>query len=107
MADDEVIELLDDTTFHAIWPLYEDDGETPLDVTGWTVAAQIRASSGTEVLETFVAELELGQLSLQLDPEVRAWKKARFDVRLTSPEGDVSRPVRGRVINSQTITRVV
>lgn len=101
---DEVIDIYDDESFHAVWPLTDDD-EQPLDVTGWTVKSEIRAVPGGTILESFTASLQPGQLTLQLEPEVRAWKKARFDVRLTSPDDDVSRPVRGRVINHTTITR--
>lgn len=104
MADKERLTVQEDTTYRAFWPLFDDDGVTPLDVAGWTARSEIRDSEGL-VLEEFEVSLDDGRVELMLEADERTWVSGVFDIRLVAPDGDVSRPVQGSVKNVKSVTR--
>lgn len=104
MRESEELNTQDDTTFTAYWPLFDDDGVTPLNIAGWTARAEIR-SRNAELLETFQVSLATGRVELKLEATRRTWQDAVFDIRIQSPSGDVSRPIFGIITNHNSVTR--
>lgn len=104
MRETEELNTQDDTTFIAYWPLFDDDGVTLLNTTGWTARAEIR-NRHAELLETFQVALATGRIELKLSAAIRTWQSAIFDIRIQSPSGDVSRPIFGNITNHNSVTR--
>jgi hypothetical protein len=103
MSDDLVV--YDRTTFRAMWPLEDSDG-VPLVTAGWTASAQIRASAeSATILETFTVTLSTGFVELLLAATPRSWGSGVYDVKLTSPTAEVTRPISGYIWCRLSVTR--
>ncbi len=101
------------TTWAISWPIVDPNGE-PVDVTGWTVRAQIRQSAtANEVLHEFTtasgnATTEQGSVTLSVDPAESSawdWRSGVYDVELVDPVGRVARIAAGTVTISAEVTR--
>lgn len=101
------------TTWAMMWPIVDTDGN-PIDVTGWTVQAQIRPSvTSNEVYHEWTTEAgnattEQGAVVLSVSaPESTGWnwRSAVYDVELTDPQGRVARIAEGNVTVSAEVTR--
>lgn len=101
------------TTWAISWPITTPEGD-PVDVTGWGVQAQIRASkTATEVLHEFTTTREnafadQGAVTLSVTPNESSawpWRSGVYDVELTDPTGRVARIAEGSVTVSAEVTR--
>lgn len=90
-------------------PMTDTGTNTPLDITGWTVAGQIRAGySSTTVLHTLTLTPSGTDLIVEIPGSVSAawpWRLARYDVKLTAPNGKATRSLQGSVVVYAEITR--
>ena len=84
----------------------------PLNLTGYTVASQMRKSYQSSQAFTFsssIYDATNGKVRLQLSPEQsRAIPAGRwlYDVEITSPSGTVTRVVEGIVTVNSEITQI-
>ena len=84
----------------------------PLDLTGYTVASQMRKSYGSSTSYNFTASLYnalTGKVRLQLtDIQSQAIPAGRwlYDVEIKSPSGSVTRVVEGIVTINPQITQI-
>ena len=101
------------TSWAISWPITDEHGE-PLDLSGFTVACQIRPSQESgEVLHEFTTEAGTATTSqsyvtLSVPPAVSSqwkWRGGVYDVELTDPSGRVARIAEGSVVVSPEITR--
>lgn len=101
------------TTWGISWPITDDQGN-PLDVTGYTVQAQIRPSKDSaEVLHEFSTQAgnalaEQNAVTLSVPPATSSawsWRNGVYDVELTDPQGRVARIAEGMVTISPEVTR--
>ena len=101
------------TTWAISWPI-TDTQDAPLDVTGWTVHAQIRPTKeSVEILHEFrtadgTATTDQNYVTLSVAPSVSSaweWRHGVYDVELTDPDGRVSRIAEGAVTVSAEVTR--
>lgn len=101
------------TTWAAQWPVEDSEG-VPVDVTGWTVRAQVRAT----IMSDFVlhewsttagnAEAGSGVVAIRVTPNesyVWAWRHGYFDVMLTSPDGERIKLDGGTIMVDAAVTR--
>lgn len=85
---------------------------SPLDLTGYTVASQMRKSYQSSTAYNFTASVYLaaqGKVRLQLtDEQSEAIPPGRYiyDVEITSPSGTTTRVVEGIVTVTPQITKV-
>lgn len=100
-------------TWGYAWPIVDQDAE-PVDLTGWTVQAQIRASTeSTAVLHEWStqdgsATVTGGMVTLLLTPAQSTpwqWFTGVYDVELTDTDGNVYRVSQGRAVVSREVTR--
>ena len=98
------------TTFSSIITLNNQNG-TPMNLTGFTVKSQFRKSYQSSTATSFTASIydaAAGQIRLQLAPadssNVRAGRYL-YDIELTSPVGEKTRPLEGLVIITPEITK--
>ena len=85
----------------------------PVDLTGYTVRAQIRAkATSPDVLHDLTPGLVvtplLGQVILYISDEDTAlftWKTGAWDLEIEEPGGDVIRVLKGKVTNDFEVTR--
>ena len=98
------------TTFNQSFTLTEDDGSA-LDLTGYTILAQIRKHSSSTTAVSFATTSDsptTGVLKLSLDPSDTAdLKPGRYvyDIVITDTSSTKTRVVEGSVIVSKTISR--
>ncbi len=101
------------TSWAISWPITDESGE-PLDLSGFTVRAQVRASKEAgDVLHEFSTEAgnaaaEQSSVTLSLSPAVSSawsWRNGVYDVELTDPSGRVARIAEGSVVVSPEVTR--
>lgn len=101
------------TSWAISWPITDESGE-PMDLSGFTVAAQIRPSHESgEVLHEFTTEVGnaavvQSSVMLSLAPAVSSswsWRNGVYDVELTDPAGRVARIAEGSVVVSPEVTR--
>lgn len=101
------------TSWGVTWPIADQQGN-PLDVSGYTVHAQIRPSKeADEVLHEFSTQAgnavaEQNAVTLTLDPAISSawtWRHGVYDVELTDPQGRVARIAEGTVTVSAEVTR--
>lgn len=84
----------------------------PLNLTGYTVASQMRKSYQSSTAYNFTASIydaATGKVRLQLTPtQSRAIPAGRwlYDVEITSPSGTVTRVVEGIVTVNSEITQI-
>lgn len=109
-VDDLTIEQ--GTTWSMAWPITVESA--PVDLTGWTVRAQIRpdVSSSTVLFEWSTtlhnATVTGSKVTLSLTPQDSAgwtWTDAVYDVHLTDLVGRVARVTGGAVVVSHEVTR--
>lgn len=101
------------TTWGIAFPLL-DEADQPADLTGWSARAQVRTKVGdSTVLYEWSSdggniEVGNGRAILTVPPAVSSawtWRKGVYDLELTSPSGDVIRPVGGGVRVDPEVTR--
>lgn len=99
------------STFSAIITVRNSDG-TPMNLTGYTAASQIRKSYGSTTAYNFnasVYDVNLGKIRIQLsDEESGLIKPGRYlyDVKITSSIGEKLRVVEGIVLITPEITKI-
>jgi hypothetical protein len=87
----------------------KDANNNPINMTGWTVAAQVRAAPGSAVVATFTAAIDAtvtNQVDLHL-PHLQAMKlprKAQWDCQVTDLNGVVTTLAAGKVTVTPEIT---
>lgn len=99
------------TDFSATIDVTEADGETVFDLTGYTVAAQMRKNYASLSAVTFNASHNdsLGQITVALSSTLSADVEPGrylYDVEMTSPLGEVTRVVEGIVTVTPGMTRI-
>ena len=101
------------TTWAISWPI-RDENDQPVDVTGWSVRAHVRAHrDSTEVLHEWSSQLGNAEASgsdviLSVGPSTSSawnWSDGVYDVELTDPTGNVARVAAGTVRVSREVTR--
>lgn len=98
------------TTFSSVVTLNNQNG-TPMDLTGFTVKSQFRKSYQSSTATNFTASIydaTAGKIRLQLSPDASSNVRAGrylYDIELTSPVGEKSRPLEGLVIITPEITK--
>jgi len=88
--------------------LWQDAGKTqPVDLTGATALAQIRAGPGGRVMATPTTTISGGNVIDMVLPASVSQNLAPgvWDLQVTYPSGDVATPLRGRVTVQQDVTR--
>jgi hypothetical protein len=106
--------LMQGDTFGATVTIYQPDGTTPLNLTGFVVNAQIRrgpADQYTEiaaVINLVISDPAAGTIALSLGPTVTALLTGQYqwDLQLISPGGIVTTVLRGKVTMVAEVTRV-
>lgn len=105
------------TSWSIVFPIVDANGEPITDLSGWHARAQIRRTTSDPValFEWSTAsnsagriELENGRCALILRPDQSSawtWRRAVYDLELIAPNGDVWRPVGGRVWLRPEVTR--
>jgi hypothetical protein len=96
--------------FTVEWPLFEPDGTTPLDVSGWTVRGQVRSYvEATDPLYELPFTLATGLATLTIPAAAASdlwnWTRVPWDAELEDPSGRVTRLDSGIVIVSFEVTR--
>jgi|SRR6187402_348014 len=100
----------------------EDDGPVedpaPVDITGYTLAMQVRPSPGSETLYFEATSIngmlpivtpELGQFALHISAEESSgwtWKRGVYDMLMIRADGVVTRLLRGAITVSPEVTVV-
>jgi hypothetical protein len=98
---------------------WQDDSETPIDLTGYTARCQVRASMEAETTLLSITEEESddGQVAIGDDGEFTIWFKnaatelldpttsAVWDVELVSPGNIVTRLLEGTAVITPEVTR--
>lgn len=104
------------TTWGVGFPVLDVNGQ-PIDLTGWSVHAQVRPTTedstvlfewSQETSSPGRVELVSGVVTLYVDPvqsSAWTWRKGSWDLELTMPDGAVLRPVGGRVRVDPEVTR--
>jgi hypothetical protein len=82
----------------------------PLDLTGWTFRAQIRADVADrgDIVDEFTIGMAAGQVVLALDPEqtlLLPGGRLLYELEGTRPDGVVSTWLAGRVLTRLEVTR--
>ena len=100
------------TNFSQTFNLESGDTNSPLDLTGYTVSAQMRKYAGSSTATTFTTDIvspgTLGKIIISLTPEQTTnLKPGRYvyDVIITSPTSVVTRVVEGIVTVLPSVTR--
>jgi hypothetical protein len=96
------------TSFATAINLNDDDGN-PLDLSGYTVAGQMRKAYSSQNYVAFVANLELGILNLGLSANTTGDLTAGryvYDVELTDTNSIVTRLLEGVITVTPQVTRV-
>lgn len=96
--------------YHRDIPMTDTGTGQPLNITGWTMAGQIRGSySPTDpVLHTLTLTADGTNLAVDIPAAASsAWtfRLARYDVKLTAPNATATRTVQGSVVVYPQITR--
>jgi len=95
------------TSFETSINLNDDDGN-PIDLTGYTVAGQMRKAYSSQNYVAFTANLELGILNLALSSNATnnlAAGRYVYDVELTDQNGLVTRLLEGIITVTPQVTR--
>lgn len=93
-------------------PMTDTGTGQPLDITGWTMAGQIRAgySAADPVLHTLTLTADGTDLVVDIpgaSSSAWTWRLARYDVKLTAPNATATRIVSGSVVVYAEVTRPV
>jgi hypothetical protein len=91
------------------WLRYSLNG-TPVDLTGWQIASQIRAKEGSTTAVSFAVEVDPdipGRFRIHLTPEQTNGLSGTmvWDLRLTDPQGNSYTYLRGQVQVTPRVTR--
>ncbi len=98
-------------TFSQQFDLAQSDDSSPLNLTGYTIAAQIRKHAGSSNPTAFTAtamDAINGLVLISLTPvQTAALKKGRhvYDIVITDAAGDKTRVVEGSVLVREGVTR--
>ena len=98
-------------TFSQQFDLAQSDDSTPLNLTGYTIAAQIRKHAGSSSSVSFTAsamDALNGLVLISLTPEETASLKTGrhvYDIVITDAAGDKTRVVEGSVLVREGVTR--
>jgi hypothetical protein len=101
------------TWAHGFRPTVDNE---PILADGWTAKAQVRATQAGDVLHEWSTQLGNinidtvnGNLTLTLDPDDSTpwvWRKAVYDIEVTSPDGATTRRIaQGKIRVSPEVTR--
>jgi hypothetical protein len=88
------------------------NGGSTVDLTGYTVRAQIRPTPGSDTLfhnmtPDILVDALMGEITLVIphtDTETFTWKQAYWDLELVEPGGDVVRLLKGKATNDPEVT---
>lgn len=102
------------TTWQYGWPVTDDQGNA-VDLTGYTVKAQVKANvyEDNPILHEWSTSrgnvlIQNSTVILTVSPEdsrAWGWSDGLYDVTMTSPTGDVTRLAQGHVSVDMDITR--
>ena len=98
-------------TFSQQFDLAQSDDSSPLDLTGYTIAAQLRKHAGSSNLTAFTAtamDAVNGLILISLTPvQTTSLKTGRhvYDIVITDAAGDKTRVVEGSVLVREGVTR--
>ena len=98
-------------TFSQQFDLAQSDDSSPLDLTGYTIAAQIRKHAGSSNSVSFTAsamDALNGLVLISLTPEETASLKTGrhvYDIVITDAAGDKTRVVEGSVLVREGVTK--
>tara|TARA_Y100001938_G_scaffold108939_1_gene148875 strand:- start:5193 stop:5534 length:342 start_codon:yes stop_codon:yes gene_type:complete len=98
-------------TFSQQFDLAQSDDSSPLDLTGYTIAAQIRKHAGSSNSVAFTAtamDAVNGLVLISLTPvQTASLKTGRhvYDIVITDSAGDKTRVVEGSVLVREGVTR--
>ena len=98
-------------TFSQQFDLAQSDDSSPLNLTGYTISAQIRKHAGSSNPTTFTAtamDAANGLLLISLTPvQTASLKTGRhvYDIVITDAAGDKTRVVEGSVLVREGVTR--
>jgi len=98
-------------TFSQQFDLAQSDDSSPLNLTGYTISAQIRKHAGSSNPTTFTAtamDAANGLLLISLTPvQTTSLKTGRhvYDIVITDAAGDKTRVVEGSVLVREGVTR--
>lgn len=95
------------TSFATTINLNDDDGN-PLDLSGYSIAGQMRKAYSSQNYIPFVANLQLGELNLGLSANTTtALSPGRYvyDVELTDTNGLITRLLEGVITVTPEVTR--
>lgn len=100
------------STYEQPYEIYDPTNTTPINLTGYTAAAQIRTNhSDANPLLTFTCTIDplVGKITVRATHiqtgALVAPSEAVWDLRLTSPGGDIDRTFEGRVEITPGVTR--
>lgn len=105
--------IIQGSTWGISWPVVDDDDQ-PLDLTGWSVRAQVRprTDSGTVLWEWSTAansaSVSGAAVTLRLtaaQSSAFTFSRAVYDIELTDGDGNVYRVAQGHVEVSPEVTR--
>lgn len=86
-----------------------DGNNTPVDMTGWTGQAQVRETYESELVDSLVVSCsDTGVLVTWAGGQTSAWPPFTWgvwDLEVTSPLGETTRLVEGKVYLSPEVTR--
>ena len=98
-------------TFSQQFDLAQSDDSSPLDLTGYTIAAQLRKHAGSSNLTAFTAtamDAVNGLILISLTPvQTTSLKTGRhvYDIVITDAAGDKTRVVEGSVLVREGVTK--
>ena len=98
-------------TFSQQFDLAQSDDSSPLDLTGYTIAAQLRKHAGSSNLTAFTAtamDPVNGLILISLTPvQTTSLKTGRhvYDIVITDAAGDKTRVVEGSVLVREGVSR--
>ena len=102
------------TDYKVQWPLRDGDGNPLVSMTGWTARAQARlrledtdtvAEWTTENDGILLADSTLTLVVADTESTDWEWRRARYDIELVTPTGDVTRLTEGYITVAPEVTR--
>lgn len=100
------------TDFSQIFNLEDTDTNSPLNLVGYAVTSQMRKHAGSSSSTTFESSIynaASGQIRVGLSTtQTASLKPGRYvyDILLTNPSGEVSRPIEGMVLVREGVTHL-
>ena len=99
------------TTFSQVFSLESTSSNSATNITGYTVAAQMRKWAGSTTATNFITTIDnasQGKIRVGLATATTASLKAGryvYDVLITDPSGEVTRVVEGSVLVREGVTK--